>query len=76
MPADSRRSAVLFGQALRDLRAREEISQLKLAERADLSLTFISEIERGKRSPSLATLLKLSRAFGLTGADLLRRAGL
>ena len=76
MPTDSRKPAQLFGQAVGELRGRAKISQLKLAELADLSLTYVSEIERGRRVPSLDTILKLSRAFGLTGAELLRRAGL
>lgn len=74
--SDSRKSSVLFGHAVRELRSKQDISQLVLAEKADLSLTFISEIERGKRCASLDTILKLGRAFGITGAELLRRAGL
>lgn len=76
MPSETRKSAAHLWSAVRELRQREDLSQLALAEKADLSLTYISEIERGRRSVSLDTLLRLSRAFGLTGAELLRRAGL
>jgi len=70
------KSSLHLGQAVRELRLRARKSQMQLAEDTDLSLTYISEIERGKRSVSLDTLVRLARAFGLTGAELLRRAGI
>lgn len=76
MQHDHRKSAAHFGHAVRELRTKAEWSQLLLAEKADLSLTYVSEIERAKRGVSLDTALKLARAFGLSGAELLRRAGL
>lgn len=76
MPADSRKHSIHFGQAVRELRTNEGISQMALAERADLSLTYVSELERGLSSPSLDTIVRVARAFGSSGSDLLRRAGL
>lgn len=76
MPADSRKRSIHFGQAVRELRTKEGISQLVLAERADLSLTYVSELERGLSSPSLDTIVQVARAFGASGSDLLRKAGL
>lgn len=37
----------------------------ELVEKTGLSKSFLSEVERGKRSPSADTLLKLSRALSL-----------
>ena len=76
MPFDPRKSSLHFGQAVRELRKKEGISQLALAERADLSLTYVSELERGMSSPSLDTIIRVGRAFGTSGSDLLRRAGI
>lgn len=76
MLPSSHKSAVLLGNTVRELREKERISQLALAERADLSLTYISQIERAKTGVSLDTILKLGRAFHVSGAELMRRAGL
>ncbi len=45
-------------------RLRAEMSQRELAERASVPATMISAYERGKRQPSLATLLRLLHAAG------------
>ena len=39
------------------------ISQETLAERADLHRTYISDLERGQRNPSLKTILRLAHAL-------------
>jgi len=54
---------------------REElgISQEELAHRAGLHRTYISDIERGARNPSLKTLSRLSEALELPTSELVRR---
>jgi transcriptional regulator with XRE-family HTH domain len=52
-----------FGTNLFMARRRAGLSQAELAERADLHVTAISLLERGKRSPRLDTLLALLRAL-------------
>jgi len=47
-----------------------------LAEKADLTLNYVGEIERGEKLASLETVLKLAKALHLTGAQLLMRAEL
>ena len=37
-----------------------------LASRADVSKAALSRIERGERTPSLETLVKLAKTFGLS----------
>jgi transcriptional regulator with XRE-family HTH domain len=39
-------------------------SQTDVAERAGVSLTYVSQIERGIRNPTLVVLIQLSRALG------------
>jgi len=48
---------------------------MKLAERADLALNFVGSIERGEKLASVETVVRLGRALGVTGADLMKRAG-
>ncbi|MCY1046828.1 helix-turn-helix transcriptional regulator [Corallococcus sp. bb12-1] len=49
-----------FGDHVRSMRTRRELTQEALAERSDLSVDAIRRIERGGFSPSLDTLGKLS----------------
>lgn len=60
-----------FGQRLRQVRLRQEISQEKLGELAGLHRTFVSMVERGERNVTLATVEKLSTALGCRMADLM-----
>jgi len=51
---------------LRSYRERAGLSQEELAELTDLHRTYISLLERGLNSPSLRTLVSVSRALGVT----------
>lgn len=53
-----------FGRLVRHHRLRVGITQLELAERADLSLEMIGRIERGEVGTSLESIEKLSAALG------------
>lgn len=48
------------------------ISQEELAHRAGLHRTYISDIERGARNPSLKTLSRLADALELSTSDLIK----
>ena len=62
---------LLFGTALRRLRAEFGWTQEHLAEVAELNKNFISKLERGEQQPSLATVYLLAEAFGRKGSDIL-----
>jgi y4mF family transcriptional regulator len=62
----------LLGEAIRTQRKKRRLSQERLAEKADLSTVFISRVERGKESPSLDSVVKITRALGLRARDLVR----
>lgn len=47
-----------------------DLSQEELAERAELHQTYISDIERGGRNPSLENVEKLANALGISIARL------
>ena len=49
------------------------ISQEELAHRAGLHRTYISDIERGARNPSLKTLSRLAEALEIATSSLIRR---
>jgi len=61
-----------YGEALKKARARVGISQEELADRADVHASYVSQLERGIKSPTLGVMLRLAGALGLPAADLLR----
>jgi transcriptional regulator with XRE-family HTH domain len=64
-----------FGQRLRELRLRKNLSQEALAELAQLDRTYISGIERGKRNPSLRNLISITNALEISLASLFEDIG-
>jgi transcriptional regulator with XRE-family HTH domain len=60
-----------LGKRLRELRTKQGFSQEAFADHCGLHRTAMSLIERGKRVPSLRTLLTLSQGFGITLSELL-----
>ncbi len=60
----------LLGEAVRKYRARADLSQEKLAEKADLSTVFISHVERGAENVSVDALTRIAKALGVRGRDL------
>jgi transcriptional regulator with XRE-family HTH domain len=61
MPAANHRR--ILGENIRTLRKRANFSQEKLAERADLHWTFVSDIERGKENISVDALARIAKAL-------------
>ena len=55
----------IVGQRLRTLRAERRLTVRDLAQASDLAFNTISLIERGKISPTIATLHKLASALGV-----------
>ena len=63
---------IRFGKHLKSLRRKKKLTQEKLADLADLEYKYIQRLE-GKRpsSPTLNSLEKLARAFGISVSKLL-----
>jgi len=59
-----------LGQKIKTLRNEAGLSQEKLGELTGLDRTYISDIERGKRNPSLKSLEKLAHALKVSISDL------
>jgi transcriptional regulator with XRE-family HTH domain len=57
-----------FGHALRQLRQARRLTQEALSERAEISVEYLSRIERGlpKSPPSWSVSERLGRALGVT----------
>ncbi|WP_301540018.1 helix-turn-helix domain-containing protein [Ralstonia pickettii] len=62
--------AAAFGVVLMRLRRQRSMTQQRLAVEADLDRTYISYLENGHRSPSLDTMLAISRALCISLAQL------
>ncbi|MGI6107176.1 MAG: helix-turn-helix domain-containing protein [Lachnospiraceae bacterium] len=58
-----------IGRKLKDLRNRSGLTQQELADRMELTKGFISQLERGQVSPSVATLLDLIECLGSTPSE-------
>lgn len=63
----------VFGRVLRAERRHQGVSQEQLALRAEVDRTFISQIERGVRQPTVTTLVKLARVLSLAPSTLVAR---
>jgi transcriptional regulator with XRE-family HTH domain len=63
----------LFGKVLREVRKGKGLSQEQLAFESGYHPTYIGQLERGTKSPSLRTIMSLSVALNTPGSELLRR---
>jgi len=62
----------ILARNIKALRARRNWSQADLAEKSDLSIVYLSDIERGNKWPYLDTLVKLAGAFNVEVYELLK----
>lgn len=58
-----------IGHRLKELRVLKGLTQEELADRAELSKGFISQLERDLTSPSIATLMDILQCLGTTISD-------
>jgi CheY-like chemotaxis protein len=64
----------LLGMAIKTERSVQGISQEELAWRAGLHRTYVSDVERGARNPSIESIEKLAQALKLSISALFERA--
>ncbi|MGH2359354.1 MAG: helix-turn-helix domain-containing protein [bacterium] len=65
---------VVFGREVARLRKRLGISQEELAFRAGVHRTYVSQIERGIKSPTLSVIYNLAHALGYSAGKLVAAA--
>lgn len=56
----------LLGNRIRQERLKLNLTQEQLAEKVDLSTSYIGQIERGERNISLDTLVVICKSLGVT----------
>lgn len=61
----------VLGDNIRAFRRQAHLSQEKLAEKADLNTTYISDVERGVENISLDALIRIATALKVSLADLI-----
>lgn len=67
-----RPEAEQFGTVVRRLRESRGLTQEQLAERAEVSATYIGFVERGDNVPTLTIIIQIASALGVRPAELLR----
>jgi transcriptional regulator with XRE-family HTH domain len=60
----------LFGQEISRIRKNRGISQEELGFQAGVHRTYVSQVERGLKSPTLAVILKLTLALNCSAGRL------
>ena len=60
-----------LGKVISKYRTGAKISQEELADRAGIHRTYVSQIERGLKSPTLSILLKISKSLNTTASILI-----
>ncbi len=63
--------AQIAAENLRAVRKDQKLSQEALAKKARVSVSYVSMLERGERTPPLDTLEALARALGVSPLHLL-----
>src|SRR5438874_8199516 len=63
------------GERLRDIRRLRRATLRTVADRAGVSESFLSQVERGRASASIASLRRIAGALGVTVADLFEPGG-
>lgn len=61
-----------LGSNIRRLRTERGLSQEAFADLANIHRTYVSDIERGARNPTITIVQRLGDAFGVEAADLLK----
>ena len=63
---------VRLGNRVRALRKKNDRTQVELAEMLGIDRSYLSEIETGKKDPSLRVLKTIADGFGLSLSQLLK----
>jgi transcriptional regulator with XRE-family HTH domain len=63
----------VFGRAVRSMRLEQNLSQEKLAERANLHTNYIGSVERGERNVTLESICKIADGLNSHPADLFKK---
>lgn len=73
-PPDEPKIRVAFGLAVRDLRAQMALTQEALAGLAELSVSYVSLLERGQRTATLFAAARIAYVLGISLTELVTEA--
>lgn len=78
MPSPSPRSdsLAMLGSALARLRSARGVTQEGLALASGVQRSYIADLERGRRNPSVETLLRVAASLEIGLAEWMREAGI
>ena len=62
-----------MGVRIRYYRERAHLTQMDLAEKADMHHTYIGQLERGEKNATLESIAKITRALGIPLSRLLEK---
>ena len=63
---------IALGKRVKEARNKVHLTQEVLAEKADIAVSYLGEIERGEKTPSLDVLIELANALEVSCDYLLR----
>jgi transcriptional regulator with XRE-family HTH domain len=63
---------VLVGRNVKRVRIARGLTQEELAERSGFSQQYLSDLERGRRNPTVVSLWELAQALGVAPVDLIQ----
>jgi transcriptional regulator with XRE-family HTH domain len=61
----------LIGRNVRRIRGERGLTKEQFAERSGFSQQYISDLERGRRNPTVVSLFEIAEALGSTPVELL-----
>lgn len=64
----------IFAENVRTKRVEKQLTQEELGEKAGISTSYVSMLERGQRSPPLETVEGVAKALGVKPVSLLEAA--
>ncbi len=70
MPVKSQHHRIILGLKVKQLRQRSELSFADLSQRSGLSVSYLNEIEKGKKYPKEDKLEALAEALGVSASEL------
>ena len=62
----------LVGRNAKEIRLAKGLTQEEFAERSGFSQQYISDLERGRRNPTVVSLYELAQALGVTHMELVQ----
>lgn len=65
--------AKALGEAIRTFRKKANLTQERLAERADLNYKYLGEVERGEKTISVEALARIAQALSVRLAKLVEK---